>query len=49
MEERPMNNTFEEWLEKLKELNPNLDWKLMSNSVIADLKDTYEEEKKCSQ
>lgn len=48
-----MKRTFEQWIEKLKKKNPNLDWDTMHTSVLAELRDVYEkelkDEEKCSQ
>jgi len=37
-----MRLTFEEWVERLKKKDPNLNWELMTEATIAELRDTYE-------
>ena len=40
--EEKMKLTFEGWIEKLKKKNPNLNWDLMTEATINELRDTYE-------
>lgn len=35
--------TFEEWIKKLQEKYPDIDFKIMSEETINELKDTYKE------
>ena len=43
MEKRPVPKTFEEWLEHLKKKSPGIQWDLMSESAINELRQTYED------
>lgn len=37
------NMTYEDWLERLKKNNPNITWELISENVMNELKESFNE------
>lgn len=35
--------TYEDWLERLKKNNPNITWELISENVMNELKESFNE------
>ena len=46
-----MKMSFDEWIEKLRLSNPNLDWDLMTEVTMAELRDAHGkiEKEECSE